>query len=294
MQMDHILNGLVDIHLHTDPSLMERYIDVQDMAIRAHEFGYKAILYKEHFVCTAHVASLVQKHCFPKGDIRVFGAVALNASVGGINAYAADAAIKLGARVVWLPTTSSKHHQEHMRREMEQRAAGKDIKNPFDAVKKMKELELSLIDDNGVILPEVVEVMEVVKDAPGVSLCSGHGAPAEVDALVDKAVEMGMADKVMIDHPTMIMGASIEDCARWAAKGAIIEAVTTNGPETILKIMNAAGTDNMLLASDLGQKGNGDPVAGMDRCLKGLSDLGVDDETLRKITSYNPSKLLLI
>jgi len=294
MQMDHILNGLVDIHLHTDPSLMERYIDVQDMAIRAREFGYKAILYKEHFVCTAHVASLVQKHCFPNKEIYVFGAVALNASVGGINPYAADAAIKLGARVVWLPTTSSKHHQEHMRREMEQRAKGKDIKNPFDAVKKMKEMELTLTDDKGVLLPQVAEVMEVVRDAPGVALCSGHGAPAEIEAMVNQAAAMGMADKVMIDHPTMIMGASVEDCVRWASKGVIIEMVSTNGPATIKTMMDAVGPDQVILASDLGQKGNGDPVAGMDRCLKGLSDLGVDDETLRQITSYNPSKLLQI
>ena len=38
----NLLKDAVDIHLHVAPSLINRYMDIAEIAQRADEFGYKA------------------------------------------------------------------------------------------------------------------------------------------------------------------------------------------------------------------------------------------------------------
>ena len=42
---------------------------------------------------------------------KVFGSIALNSMVGGLNPSAVDLALAMGAKVVWFPTISAPHHQ---------------------------------------------------------------------------------------------------------------------------------------------------------------------------------------
>lgn len=39
----------------------------------------------------------------------MFGGITLNRQVGGINPYAVESALKLGGKVVWLPTQSARN-----------------------------------------------------------------------------------------------------------------------------------------------------------------------------------------
>ena len=47
------------------------------------------------------------------GRTRCFGGIVLNNSVGGLNCNAIDAAIAMGAKIVWMPTVSAKNHMDH-------------------------------------------------------------------------------------------------------------------------------------------------------------------------------------
>ena len=44
--------------------------------------------------------------------MRIFGSIALNNSVGGVNPYVVEAAINFGVKIVWLPTVSARQHME--------------------------------------------------------------------------------------------------------------------------------------------------------------------------------------
>src|SRR3546814_5522009 len=50
-------------------------------------------------------------------NVDLLSGVALNNSVGGINRYAVDHSIKLGGRIVWMPTFSAANHIEQHRRD---------------------------------------------------------------------------------------------------------------------------------------------------------------------------------
>jgi hypothetical protein len=59
--------------------------------------GMRAILIKNHFTLTSDRAQVASDEIgFP-----VFGGIALNHSVGGLNLHAVEAALKLGAKIVW-------------------------------------------------------------------------------------------------------------------------------------------------------------------------------------------------
>ena len=45
------------------------------------------------------------------GEVRVLGALTLNASVGGMNPLAVEIAAREGARILWMPTVDAANHR---------------------------------------------------------------------------------------------------------------------------------------------------------------------------------------
>lgn len=68
--------------------------------MQAKEMGMKAIVVKNHFFPTAARAQLATS----VADFPVYGGIALNLTVGGLNPHAVDFALKMEAKIVWLPT----------------------------------------------------------------------------------------------------------------------------------------------------------------------------------------------
>src|SRR5438445_5910164 len=81
------LNGVVDIHAHCDPDSMPRSIDAIDLAKLARDRGMRALVLKNHYEPTASLAFLVRK-AVP--GIELFGGIALNRTVGGVNPAAVE------------------------------------------------------------------------------------------------------------------------------------------------------------------------------------------------------------
>lgn len=302
--MKDYLKGMVDMHLHLNPSVTERFFDLVEMAEVAKQAGYKAILYKEHFLNTAPVTSLIQKRCFPDMKPIIMGSTVLNNAQGGLNPEALKTAIGFGAKIAWLPTSSAKQHwsadrpkptgkpRPVMPEALEKMAKSKTAQgNVFGTKPDDKDL-ITLTDDNGEIKSEVVEILKITRDTPDFLLSSGHASVAEIDVLVDKACELGCQGKLFIDHPNQIIGASKADMKRWADKGAWIELVSSTDPEEAAEIIRYVGSEHCFYGSDKGMMMEGHCAMRYNEYLNALEDCGITEEEIRKMTSTTVSALL--
>ena len=98
------LAGAIDVHVHSYPDDRPRSIHAIDVAKLARTRGMRAIVLKNHYESTAGTAYLVRQ-LIP--DIEVFGGIALNRTVGGINPAAVEHMTRVSGgwgRVVWMPT----------------------------------------------------------------------------------------------------------------------------------------------------------------------------------------------
>ena len=98
------LAGAIDVHVHSFPDDRPRSIHAIDVAKLAKSRGMRAIVLKNHYDSTAGTAYLVRQ-VVP--DFEVLGGIALNLTVGGINAAAVDHMARVSGnwgRIVWMPT----------------------------------------------------------------------------------------------------------------------------------------------------------------------------------------------
>ena len=284
---------MIDLHVHAGPSVMPRAIDAADMLMEAGRAGYAAVVIKDHYFPTMMSAKIAEDHLDGKG-CRAFGGIALNNSVGGINLKAVDTACALGAKIVWMPTVSSLRHKIMH--------SGHGLAFPGSKGMSVAEKTIMYLDENGRLLPEVLEVLEYLAGKPDVILATGHGSRDEVDRLVRTASDMGIR-RILVNHPHYMIGATLEDMVAWSRLGAFQElnAVNfvpdskfcTNPIAQTREIIEAVGLDKIVLDSDYGQNGNGDPVANMQKFAQMVKDeCGLTDAQLEQICYTNPAWLL--
>src|SRR5229473_3712511 len=150
------LSGVVDIHVHSDPDSVPRSIDAIDAAKLARTRGMRALLLKNHYESTASLAYLVRKEV---PGIELFGGIALNRTVGGINSAAVEhmTQVKGGwGRVVWMPTFDAENQVKYSKES-----------RPFVSVSKA-----------GQLLPEVREVLALIAKHK-LTLATGHSSSQE-------------------------------------------------------------------------------------------------------------------
>ena len=85
MLESRLLQGCCDIHLHVAPSLIPRSADIVTVARQAEAAGYRAIVIKDHHYNSAPACDQIQRYLFNGSPLRIFGSIALNNSVGGVN-----------------------------------------------------------------------------------------------------------------------------------------------------------------------------------------------------------------
>ena len=237
----------------------------------------KSIVLKSHEYPTAPLAFIINQR-FQK-DL-VIGSITLNHEIGGLNPYAVEASAKIGAKVVWMPTNSS---VEDMNK------------------KKCQGKGICLIDSNGELLPQVKEILNIIKKYKLV-LATGHISKTEVFLLVEEALKMDVR-KIIITHPlTASIGANltIDEQVLMAQKGAFIEH-TFNAttplrgrldPAIMVKAIRAAGAEHCILSTDFGQDFNPTPVEGMRAMISTLLSCGCSQNELELMVKINPAMLL--
>jgi hypothetical protein len=293
-RVGRVLEGAVDLHVHPAPSPLPRRIDAGEAAELAGEAGFDAIVVKSHHHSTVmDVLALGERAGANGSAARVFGGIALNSAVGGLNPHAVDLALKMGGRIVWFPTIGSPQHIAHHK-------AHPDLKFPKLAVQLQPEEPVEVFDDDGKLKPEVHRILESIADADAI-LASGHMSPASITAVFEAAREKGVR-RMLVNHPNFVIEASYDDARHWVGLGALIEHSLCMYDEassfyhwdleTLLKWIEAVGPEHSTLGSDLGQKANPLPTESFRKIVNGLLDRGMPERDVRRMVADNPRDLL--
>ncbi|WP_327004751.1 DUF6282 family protein [Dactylosporangium sp. NBC_01737] len=291
-QADSLLVGAVDLHQHPGPSPFPRRMSILDAARDASNAGFRAIVAKSHHHSMVTDILALRSAGLAELPTQVHGGVALNRTVGGLNPYAVELALRMGGRMVWFPTLSSaahvKHHEHH------------DTGFPTSEVELRPNEIISILDDRGGVLPEVRDILSVIAAEDAVLTC-GHLGVEESQALIDAALEAGIG-RIVVNHPIFVVGASVEQAVAWARQGVTIEhcIVMYFGHEhrrrdldELLTFIKEVGVERTILSSDSGQKNNPLPVTLFRRAARGLLDAGIAEDDIRRLVGTNAGQLLL-
>jgi hypothetical protein len=259
------LAGVVDVHAHVDPETIPRSVDAMDLARIARKEGMRAIVLKNHFIPTAPLAFLVAREV---PGIQIFGGLALNRPVGGVNPAAVEQMVSLPGRygrIVWMPTMDR------------------------DRVS---------IARAGKLLPEVIEVLKIMARA-NLALATGHATPENTLLLISEARKLGI-DRIMVTHPINSM--SLEQQQEAAKMGAYLEYCygTTleyagKGRRTLAeyaKLMKALGAEHVIMSGDLGNAVNPVHPAGLKSYIAGLMEQGITEQEIDIMLRRNPARLI--
>ncbi|WP_304507580.1 DUF6282 family protein [Anaerotignum sp.] len=288
-----IFKGLIDLHIHAGPSVMPREVDSYEMLKEAEELGYRAIVIKDHFAPTVMMADTLSKHV--SKNTQVFGGIALNNSVGGLNVKALDAAYAAGAKIFWMPTVSTKNH-------IDAHSGGHGIKFPSSKGMSVAEKPIVYIKEDGTLIDEALEVIEYAGKKEDLILGTGHGSLREVDATIRAAFKAG-TKRILVNHPFYMIGADIGIIKEWSEMGAYIELNATVfvedskfcsvSTDVLAEIIEKISIDNLIVDSDYGQLGNGNVSEGLWKFIEMIKkNTKATDEDIEKMTKINPAKLL--
>lgn len=290
-----ILEGAVDLHFHSGPSVYPRMFDHAGAVKEAADKKFKAVVLKDHYYPTYNGVYFVKKYIHADLPMSVYGGIALNNCIGGVNPYAVDVAAKAGAKIVWMPTVSSANHIVHHSSQKD------DFKFPKSSHKLIIEEGITILDEKGQLKDEVQEVLEVLASFPEIILANGHLTYEETIALFKKAKEAGI-QKLLVNHPTFLMECLAEDLKQLTALGAYIEhSAGMIHPDSIfysisidklVHYIRTVGLDRTIISSDLGQVNNPLPVEGLLFTAKKLIDVGFSDNEIIQLFSKNAANLL--
>src|SRR5215472_472508 len=164
------LRGAYDLQVHVGPDVIARRIDDIDCAKEFLGRSMKGFVIKSHYIQTGERAQVATK-AVPGS--RLFGAVTLNHSVGGLNPVAVEIAGRSGCKVVWMPTVDAQN-------ETAGRLDGGNTKLPFWA-KIQRELAaagitrapMTVLDSRGEVSEETRQCLELIARHDMI-LATGH------------------------------------------------------------------------------------------------------------------------
>jgi len=279
-----LLKGAVDIHVHTSPSLFPRSVDDFELAEHAKQAGMKGFIIKAHEGSTVERAITLTN----RTGLSVGGCLVLNQFVGGFNPYAVELALKLGAKLIWMPTISAQNHLEfYGGGNWKSQRASHDIRPLARGY--------SVLGEDGRITNEVKEILALIAENDG-ALGTGHLSVPEVVALVDEAMQAGVK-KILVAHPELdLTKTPLEVQQSLAGKGAYLEksmlplmpAWKNSTPEETAASIRAVGPERCIIQTDFGQASNPSPVEGFGMFIEVLLNCGITEEEIRIMAHRNP------
>ena len=286
---DDLIRGAVDLHYHSGPSPFPRRLDPVESAKHYDENGFKAVVYKSHHHNTVMDILSIKASVLDSLRVRIFGGIALNGLVGGLNPRAVELCLRMGGKVVWFPTISSPAHIEY-------HSHGGSF--PQATMKLMPEAPNPVIGQDGKLKPEVHEIIQLIKEEDAV-LAAGHMSPPEIFAVFRAAREAGV-QKLLVLHPEFVVNLSHEQARELAQMGAFIEHEVNmyyrERPEypieRLVEWIQAVGVERTTLGSDTGQATSPLPAEVFGRVARQLVEHGVGAGDVRRMLGENPGSLL--
>ncbi|GIM46000.1 hypothetical protein DNHGIG_15490 [Collibacillus ludicampi] len=285
----NLLEGAIDIHVHSSPSIFPRSVDDFQLAEQAKAAGMRAIVLKAHEESTVSRAKLVSK--IVQG-IEVYGSLVLNEYVGGLNPYAVDLAIQQGAKLIWMPTGSARNHIEYYQGQS-------DYKEQRSTVRLLPQKGITIFDENGKLLPVVYDIIDLIKESD-VCLATGHLSPRETKVLVQTAAERGLG-KILVAHPDLkINKMELSLQCELVALGAYVEKSMLTlmpkwksiEPEELVQGIRQLGVERCILQTDFGQANHPTPTVGYQKFIELLLEYGLEEKEIHRMACQNPAILL--
>lgn len=273
--------GIIDLHIHSAPDVRQRKMDDLALMEAAVKMQARAVVIKSHLVPTmdrAAIVNQIRKEKYPESDFEMFGAIALNESVGGINPHAAEAALKLGAKIVWLPTNTASNHVH------------KNGKSGGVEVLK-----------NGKVTEELKDVFRLVRDFDAV-LATGHISGTEC-LTVAEAARNENVKKIVVTHPEFhIVGMTMEQRKRIVKDYDVLLEMEyaqpigggvykKNLPENV-ETMKEIGCEHFIVSTDSGQMQNPYWYESISEYIDYLYGAGFTEKEIDTMTRYNPGRML--
>lgn len=290
-RIDALLVGAIDPHVHSGPSVAPRGIDHLELLREASAAGFKAIVTKDHDYSGVMTATMIAKH-HPELKTKILSSIVLNNVVGGFNPYAVEHTAAMGGKIVWFPTLAA---ENHLRWEKTSNWV-----HPASTQKMRPATGIPVLNPDKTVRDDVKEVIDVIAKNDMV-LASGHLHVSETWLVFEEAKRRGV-NRMTLTHPEDIVDASMNDVAGIAKMGAYVEhslcmfiegsKFKTCESADLKKHIDAAGVDQTVLCSDLGQTGTIGPIDGIRRGIKLCMDLGYDDDQIRKMVSSNAARML--
>lgn len=274
---DPVLEGAIDLHAHFGPDTYDRQWDAFEIARRARERGMRGLVLKNHWTEAAGLAYMVRKYAGAPG-LEVFGGLALNTPVGGINPEAVRYFAEVEgryARVVWMPTHDSENEVKYLQQS-----------RPYVIVSK-----------NGALLPSVLEVLDLIAHYR-LTLATGHVYAKEMLQIVSEARARGI-DRIIITHPglgPMYTDPTIDQLKQVTAQGAYAEVVSSElnakFRDKTLEMIKAVGPAHCVISSDSGLTGSPNHADALVRAARVLREAGISEADLNAMFKNNPAKVL--
>ena len=263
------LEGVIDTHVHAGPDVRPRKSTAWELARAAREAGMRAIVLKNHHCSTVPLAAALTE-ALP--GIRVFGGLVLNHAVGGFNVEAVDAALRMGAAEIWMPTLSAENECAWRGR-------------PGDG--------LQALDDDGRPRKDLVAIIRRIARS-GAVLGTGHLSVRETAAVVALAREEGVRS-ILVTHPEIdfiAMDPEVQCALRGPGlffERCFCRAGFRRDWAGLAADIRLVGAESTVLATDLGQPDNPHPVEGLEIIAARLAEQGIPEESLQRMMVENPA-----
>ncbi|CAG9297568.1 DUF6282 family protein [Celerinatantimonas diazotrophica] len=275
------LEGIVELHVHSAPDIRERAYSDLELSDAARSVGAKAVVIKSHHGTTMNRAFLVNEYnrkVYNEKKFTMYGGIVLNYAVGGLNPVAVETALKLGAKIVWLPTI----HADNQLEKLGKSGGIVCVKNN-EPVEKLK------------------EILALVKKYD-VTLATGHLSADDIFVVARHAKNMGI-NKIVINHPEFwVVGLSTQQQAALVREYDVYLERCYAQPmgggkyksnlEDNYNLVNELGPDNIIINTDGGQVENPHWEVAFQQSIDYLADKGISPEDIYKMTRTNPAKAL--
>lgn len=266
------LEGVIDLHVHAGPDVRPRKTSAFELARAAQAVGMRGFLFKNHHAPTA-IAAAALREAVP--GLEVFGGLVLNESVGGLNPAAVEAALKMGAAAVWMPTLDAAHERAFHG-------------HPGQGI--------SVLNASGKLCDAVQEILRLIAAGDAI-LGLGHLSFREMTELLP-AARACKVRKIVVNHPEInFLNLSPAAQRQLAGPGVLFERCYVRANSAVdwdgfAAGIRALGVESTVLATDLGQPDNPDPIAGMREMLQQLARRDFTRQELSIMSCRNPASLL--
>lgn len=284
----YLLEDAIELHVHSSPSLFPRKQTDWELVDDVKKAKMAGVVLKSHESQTVDRAAIIQEK---ESAVKVYGGLVCNHFTGGLSPVAVDTAIRLGAKIIWMPTISAAEHQRYF---------AKKKTNFLNSERKLGHTYgLEIWDENKELLNEVHEILSLIAEE-NVVLATGHLSAEEVSILVDAAIEHKV-EKILIQHVDLEIapipfeqqkelvrkGCMLEKC--YLACGKDFQSITM---QAMAESIQSLGANSCVMITDYGQKHNIAPIKALSNFIEEMVREGISETDISKMVMRNPKQLL--